>query len=67
MELAAYFTHCQLQGPHLQLAVSSAMTTAYKYKNYETAMHFARRLLEMGPGPDKAQKVCISTYEIIKR
>ncbi|KAJ3379936.1 hypothetical protein HDU84_006278 [Entophlyctis sp. JEL0112] len=49
IELAAYFTHCQLQPLHLQLVLSSAMTAAYKYKNFNTACQFARRLLEMGP------------------
>ncbi|KAJ3129796.1 hypothetical protein HK100_008413 [Physocladia obscura] len=49
IELAAYFTHCQLQPLHLQLVLSSAMTAAYKYKNFSSACQFARRLLEMGP------------------
>ncbi|KAJ3386096.1 hypothetical protein HDU84_001799 [Entophlyctis sp. JEL0112] len=49
IELAAYFTHCQLQPLHLQLVLSSAMTAAYKYRNFDTACQFARRLLEMGP------------------
>ncbi|KAJ3074096.1 hypothetical protein HDU98_012124 [Podochytrium sp. JEL0797] len=56
IELAAYFTHCQLQPAHLQLVLSSAMTAAYKYKNFNTACQFARRLLEMGPSQAMAMK-----------
>ncbi|KAI8613530.1 coatomer WD associated region-domain-containing protein [Chytriomyces sp. MP71] len=56
IELAAYFTHCQLQPLHLQLVLSSAMTAAYRYSNFNTACQFARRLLEMGPSQAMAQK-----------
>ncbi|CAN0854504.1 Coatomer subunit alpha-1 [Linum grandiflorum] len=48
-ELAAYFTHCNLQTPHLRLALQSAMSICYKAKNCVTAVNFARRLLEMNP------------------
>ena len=57
IELAAYFSHCQLQPLHLQLSLSSAMSVAYKHKNFGSACQFARRLLEMGPSQDKATKV----------
>ena len=46
-ELAAYFTHCNLQPVHLLLALRSAMGTAFKHKNYILAAGFARRLLEL--------------------
>lgn len=46
-ELAAYFTHCNLQPVHLLLALRSAMGTAFKHKNYIVAASFARRLLEL--------------------
>lgn len=46
-ELAAYFTHCDLQSVHLLLALRSAMGTAFKHKNYIVAASFARRLLEL--------------------
>ncbi|KAL7750506.1 hypothetical protein RI367_004280 [Sorochytrium milnesiophthora] len=49
LELAAYFTHCQLQPAHLQIALRSAMTLAYKAQNFSTAATFARRLLELNP------------------
>jgi coatomer protein complex subunit alpha (xenin) len=46
-ELAAYFTHCNLQPVHLLLALRSAMGTAFKNKNFIAAASFARRLLEL--------------------
>ena len=46
-ELAAYFTHCDLQSVHLLLALRSAMGTAFKHKNFIAAAGFARRLLEL--------------------
>ncbi|CAN1150612.1 Coatomer subunit alpha-1 [Linum perenne] len=54
-ELAAYFTHCNLQTPHLRLALQSAMTICYKAKNCATAVNFARRLLEMNPLENQAK------------
>lgn len=48
-ELAAYFTHCNLQPPHLILALRSAMTNSHKVKNYIHAASFAKRLLELNP------------------
>lgn len=57
VELAAYFTHCQLQPAHLQLSLRSAMTLAYKIKNFASASLFARRLLELGPSAQVAQQV----------
>ncbi|CAM8968901.1 unnamed protein product [Rhodiola kirilowii] len=48
-ELAAYFTHCNLQLPHLRLALLNAMTVCYKSKNLSTSANFARRLLETNP------------------
>ncbi|KAJ1435979.1 WD40/YVTN repeat-like-containing domain superfamily [Sesbania bispinosa] len=48
-ELAAYFTHCNLQTPHLRLALHSAMVVCFKAKNLATASTFARRLLETNP------------------
>merc|ERR1712232_580304 len=46
-ELAAYFTHCNLQPVHLLLALRSAMGIAFKHKNFIVAAGFARRLLEL--------------------
>lgn len=47
IELAAYFTHCNLQPAHLLLALKSAMTISFKNKNYINAASFARRLLAL--------------------
>lgn len=49
-ELAAYFTHCNLQGVHLALSLRSAMTIFFKLKNFATCATFCRRLLELNPG-----------------
>lgn len=54
VELAAYFTHCQLQVVHLQLAIRLAMVQAFKMRNFGTAKGFALRLLEQGPAPQVA-------------
>lgn len=54
LELAAYFTHCQLQTVHLQLAIRLAMVQAFKMRNFGTAKGFALRLLEQGPVPQVA-------------
>ncbi|KAL4566402.1 hypothetical protein LXL04_030517 [Taraxacum kok-saghyz] len=55
-ELAAYFTHCNLQLPHLRLALINAMTVCYKAGNFITASNFARRLLETNPAENQGQK-----------
>ena len=49
LELAAYFTHCELQPPHLKLALRNAANVNTKAKNYATAAKFARRLLDLKP------------------
>jgi len=56
VELAAYFTHCNLQTPHLTLSLMSAMTAAYKINNFQTAASFAKRLLDLGPKPEIVKK-----------
>ncbi|KAJ1560460.1 hypothetical protein HK096_008611, partial [Nowakowskiella sp. JEL0078] len=56
LEVAAYFTHCQLQPPHLQRSLHSAMLKAVKIKNMATGLNFARRLLELGPTADMGQQ-----------
>ncbi|KNA11000.1 hypothetical protein SOVF_139190 [Spinacia oleracea] len=54
-ELAAYFTHCNLQSVHLKLALQNAMTVCFKAKNLGTASSFARRLLETNPGAQQSK------------
>jgi coatomer protein complex subunit alpha (xenin) len=59
-ELAAYFTHCDLQPVHLMLTLNTAQTAFFKLKNYKTCSSFARRLLDLGPRPEMASKVRVS-------
>ncbi|EGC37596.1 hypothetical protein DICPUDRAFT_30022 [Dictyostelium purpureum] len=53
-ELAAYFTHCNLDSSHLILSLRSAMNCAYKVKHFNLAASFARRLISLNPNPDLA-------------
>lgn len=56
-ELAAYFTHVDLQPEHLMLTLRGAMTSAFKLKNLKDAGSFARKLLDLGRAkPDLATK-----------
>lgn len=57
LELAAYFTHCQLQTPHLQLSLRQAAKQAFKLKNFSTASQFSTRLLELAPPKKIADEV----------
>jgi coatomer protein complex subunit alpha (xenin) len=59
LELAAYFTHCQLQVPHMQLALRQAAKLCFKVKNFSSASTFARRLLELAPVTTVANEVSI--------
>ncbi|XP_034935334.1 coatomer subunit alpha-like [Chelonus insularis] len=56
-EMAAYFTHCNLQPVHQILTLRTAVNLFFKLKNYKTTASFARRLLELGPKPEVAQQV----------
>lgn len=58
LQMAAYFTHCNLQPIHMILTLRTALNLFFKLKNYKTAASFARRLLELGPKPDVATQVC---------
>jgi coatomer subunit alpha len=55
-EMAAYFTHCNLQPVHLILTLRTALNLFFKIKNYKTAALFAHRLLELGPRPEVSQQ-----------
>ncbi|KAB7507999.1 Coatomer subunit alpha [Armadillidium nasatum] len=57
LELAAYFTHCELQTGHQVLTLRTAVNVAFKMKNYKLAMSFGRRLLNLAPRPEVAQHV----------
>ncbi|KAJ7927511.1 coatomer WD associated region-domain-containing protein [Mycena leptocephala] len=51
LELAAYFTQCKLQAPHVQIALRSAISVFTKANNQADAARFAKRLLELKPDP----------------
>uniref|UniRef100_A0A8B9NB68 Coatomer subunit alpha n=2 Tax=Accipitrinae TaxID=8955 RepID=A0A8B9NB68_9AVES len=55
-EMAAYFTHSNLQPVHMILVLRTALNLFFKLKNFKTAAAFARRLLELGPKPEVAQQ-----------
>lgn len=55
-ELAAYFSHCELQPGHQQLTIRSAMTIFYKLKNFMGAYNFAKKLLSLAPKQDVVVK-----------
>lgn len=55
-EMAAYFTHCNLQHIHQILTLRTALNMFFKMKNYKTASSFAKRLLELGPRQEVAQQ-----------
>lgn len=55
-EMAAYFTHSELQPIHQILTLRTALNLSFKLKNFRTAASFARRLLELGPKPEVAQQ-----------
>jgi len=56
VEMAAYFTHCQLQPVHLILTLRTAMNLSYKIQNFKLASSFGRRLMDLGPKPEVAQQ-----------
>lgn len=56
VELAALFTHVQMQPQHQMLALRIAMMEARRVGNLAMAGHFARRLIEMQP-PAKVVQV----------
>ncbi|KAF9010448.1 Coatomer, alpha subunit [Hymenopellis radicata] len=51
LELAAYFTHCELHPPQMQIALRSAISVFAKANNQAHAARFAKRLLELKPDP----------------
>jgi coatomer protein complex subunit alpha (xenin) len=58
LELAAYFTQCKLQPPHVQIALRSAVNVFTKANNQANAAQFAKRLLELKPDPKIVAQVC---------
>ncbi|PIN21684.1 Vesicle coat complex COPI, alpha subunit [Handroanthus impetiginosus] len=66
-ELAAYFTHCNLQLPHTRLALLNAMTVCYKAQNLSTAANFARRLLETNPSNENQARTARQVLQAAER
>jgi coatomer protein complex subunit alpha (xenin) len=55
LELAAYFTHCDLQPPHEILTLRTAVKLSYALQQLKMCASFAQRCIELGPKPDVAQ------------
>ncbi|CAK9148235.1 unnamed protein product [Ilex paraguariensis] len=66
-ELAAYFTHCNLQLPHLRLALLNAMTVCYKAGNLKLAGNFARRILETNPSAENEARTARQVRQAAER
>lgn len=58
LELAAYFTHCNLQPQHALLALQTGVQVAKSAKNTATAARFARRIVALNPPEKILAKVC---------
>lgn len=65
LELAAYFTHCQLQPQHMQIALRSAIGVFAKANNHATAAKLARRLLDLNPDPKIVAQVYSRFFYLI--
>ena len=59
LELAAYFTHSDLQPTHLKLALRNAFLVFAKAGNYASASKFAQRILPLNPDPKIVAQVKI--------
>ena len=59
LELAAYFTHCQLLKKHISLTLKKALTIAFREKNYQLVLEFGNRLSKIITLPEKIQKVMV--------
>lgn len=56
VEAAGLFTKCGMAPIHVQLALRAAMKQSFDTQNLVHAAGFARRLLELSPAPQLAQK-----------
>lgn len=68
-EMAAYFTHCNLQPIHSILTLRAAMNLFFRHNYYQNAKSFATRLLELGPKADiveSARKIQVASDRAIK-
>ena len=68
-EMAAYFTHCNLQPIHSILTLRAAMQLFFKQNYFQNAKSFASRLLELGPKPEVvelARKIQVASDKAIR-
>jgi len=65
-ELAAYFTHCELNENHLQLTLKLAINVIAKLKNYASLEDFARRLLDLSPAK-QLQELAEKALKLVKQ
>ena len=65
LELAAYFTQCTLQPPHMQIALRSAIGAFAKANNHAHAARFAKRLLELKPDPKIVAQVYLTVHFVL--
>ncbi|CAI5439371.1 unnamed protein product [Caenorhabditis angaria] len=56
-ELAAYFTHFDLQPMHRILTLRAAINTFFKMKQMRTCASLCKRLLELAPKPEVAAQI----------
>jgi coatomer protein complex subunit alpha (xenin) len=67
LELAALFTHAQMQPPHQQLALRTAMNESRKVGNLKMAAGFAKRLLDLKPSNPKVEQLAQSVITAADR
>jgi coatomer protein complex subunit alpha (xenin) len=57
LEMAAYFTHCELQPVHKILTLRTAANLSFKSKHMKACASFCRRCIELGPKAEIAQQM----------
>ena len=62
LELAAYFTRCQMQKAHLRLALRNAMSLNRKHNNHASAAAYARQLIDLDPDPKVIATVSVARF-----
>uniref|UniRef100_A0A914GUL9 Coatomer subunit alpha n=1 Tax=Globodera rostochiensis TaxID=31243 RepID=A0A914GUL9_GLORO len=57
LEMAAYFTHCDIQPVHKILTLRTAANLSFKNKQMRHCASFCRRCIELGPKPEIAAQM----------
>uniref|UniRef100_A0A915E442 Coatomer subunit alpha n=1 Tax=Ditylenchus dipsaci TaxID=166011 RepID=A0A915E442_9BILA len=57
LEMAAYFTHCELQPVHKILTLRTAANLSFKSKHMKACASFCRRCIELGPKAEIAAQM----------